>query len=848
MLIFTFSYTINADEIVDENETTLVTIAPVVSVNGNNNSIILSWNEDTNVSNYIIYRSTDAKKGFKVIANVTTNTYTDKKLSYGTTYYYKVKTQDGKVSKVVSKKVTLNKVMGVSLKESSTSVKITWDRNTAASGYYIYRSTDGKKWTKVKTISKNTTVSYNDNGLKAKTNYYYQVQAYKKVGKKTYASSKSDKVFVKTLFTLPTFTLKPYSLSSVALKLKEISGAEYYEIYLFQNESNAYELYWTATKDDFHKGYLSEHLYVDGAYETIKVKIKACAKNDYCSSYVVKSGKSGLAAPYISILKGGNKYVEARFYSYDGDERIVYELYRSTSKNGKYTKVGSRSIKSSLIIKDKKVSNGKTYYYKVRATMKIGKKVYKSAFSKVESVKTGKNAEILSATKLVKEINAEYPCSKKNLMELLVDIYGYTKTHATKGINAAKINFKTNALRAAKEIIKYDSVVTEDGIRKELEQTGFTSSEIEYALSKINVNWHDNLVKAINRDLEFGVSKEELINRYSNEYSGVTREDVVSVINEMNIDFNNQAVIYANSILEYRDQSSIYPKIELRSELENSDYTTSEIEYALENANIDWIEEIVKDYNSSYGNYCEYCSKQGLINHYTSDVYGFSEEEVLSAIEKLNIDFSESAKNDAEFLSNKYYYSKTEIIESLENEYHYTHDEAVNASQSENIDYEENAYQRVMPGMNSLGTNVTREEVKETLIEIGFTETEATKASEKIEDMFFNRPTEFENTLIQIFKVAQQQAIADSTRTDKSLVYCSENDEKLDIINLDSKYHYFIKFNEELEITTLKVTDGDFQISLDNVNLTSIDDVGLLDLRKTTNVSESDILNITCGL
>lgn len=56
----------------------------------------VTWKPVKNATGYRVYRSTYKKKKFKKIATVKTNSYYDKKLSFDTTYYYKVKAYRGK--------------------------------------------------------------------------------------------------------------------------------------------------------------------------------------------------------------------------------------------------------------------------------------------------------------------------------------------------------------------------------------------------------------------------------------------------------------------------------------------------------------------------------------------------------------------------------------------------------------------------------------------------------------------------------------------------------------------------------------------------------------------------------
>lgn len=51
-----------------------------------------------------------------------------------------------------------------------------------------------------------------------------------------------------------------------------------------------------------------------------------------------------------------------------------YRVYRSASKDGKYTAIGSTAKNSAVTFLDKKAVTGKTYYYKVRAYRNVSRK------------------------------------------------------------------------------------------------------------------------------------------------------------------------------------------------------------------------------------------------------------------------------------------------------------------------------------------------------------------------------------------------------------------------------------------------------------------------------------------
>lgn len=173
------------------------------------NSNKLSWNKVTGSSGYEVLRATSKTGTYKLVKTITsgsTVSYTDTKLATGKTYYYKVRayrTVDKKrvyssYSSIVSAKPVL-KTPSVKLTSGSKKATIKWEKISGASGYEVYRATSKSgKYSKIKTITKNSTVSYVNSSLTKNKTYYYKVRAYRTVnGKKIYSSysvAKSVKV------------------------------------------------------------------------------------------------------------------------------------------------------------------------------------------------------------------------------------------------------------------------------------------------------------------------------------------------------------------------------------------------------------------------------------------------------------------------------------------------------------------------------------------------------------------------------------------------------------------------------------------------------------------------------
>lgn len=172
--------------------------------------LTLSWNPIAGVTGYRIYKYNPTNKKYEFLKQLNgsaTNSYTDENLTQGTQYRYRVrafiKVNDKNVyGKYCTKLKTYTKPKKVTLKAKAGTRKATlsWSRVTGATGYRVYMKKSGNSnFSKIKQISKGSTVSYSKSGLTKGKTYYFKVRAYRTVnGKKIYgAYSKIKTVIVK---------------------------------------------------------------------------------------------------------------------------------------------------------------------------------------------------------------------------------------------------------------------------------------------------------------------------------------------------------------------------------------------------------------------------------------------------------------------------------------------------------------------------------------------------------------------------------------------------------------------------------------------------------------------------
>ena len=157
------SQTINYNIVADE-ETGLPKVTKLKQTKVTATMMKLSWSKATGAKYYEVYGSTNGKT-FKKITTVSATSakitkVNGKALAAGKTYYFKVRALDatgecvGAFSKVL-KTGTLTAAPQIKQlsSTSSKSATVTWGKVTGAKSYAVYKSTDGKKWTKVGTTT-----------------------------------------------------------------------------------------------------------------------------------------------------------------------------------------------------------------------------------------------------------------------------------------------------------------------------------------------------------------------------------------------------------------------------------------------------------------------------------------------------------------------------------------------------------------------------------------------------------------------------------------------------------------------------------------------------------------------
>ena len=245
---------------------------------------------------------------------------------------------------------------------------IKWNAVANASQYEVYRATT--KSGTYTLLGTTTATNYTDNKAGSGYTYYYKVKALAANGAESDYSAvvagicHCAKPTVKA--TYMGASGKPY------LRWNTVANASQYKVYRSTSKNGTYTLLGTTTATHYTDNKA-------GSGYTYYYKVRAISK-------VKSTANSVFSVPVAGICHCAKPTVKATYMGASGKPYIKwnavanasqYKVYRSTSKNGTYTLLGTTTATHYT---DNKAGSGYTYYYKVRAISKV-KSTANSVFS-----------------------------------------------------------------------------------------------------------------------------------------------------------------------------------------------------------------------------------------------------------------------------------------------------------------------------------------------------------------------------------------------------------------------------------------------------------------------------------
>lgn len=371
----------------DPDETSLKQISSTV--------VKAEWNKLQGADIYEVwYKSDISGELYKKVGTTKSTSYTIRNLDkFSTSHHVLIKAQKRSDGKTISEKswnmeiysgndgfvenlraVSIKTSLSKSKKTLTVATRLKWDKVPGASGYLITaenRNTGNMDVIKKIRNANTTTCVVKNVASVGKSAKYSSVRVVSYKGKEVTTDSYNSESVDRMPYASG---VKVSRKSGAAARItwKSVPGADKYTVYRTMPVTKSdveYAKVGETTKNYFVDktvGVAAEYKYLivsetekfSGLYNLYSYN----SLEDYTEASISKTYIHKVSTPKIkSVKNNAKKTVTVKWNKISN--ATYYIVYRSTSKNGKYTRVGA--VKGNLSYTDKKVKKGKTYYYKI---------------------------------------------------------------------------------------------------------------------------------------------------------------------------------------------------------------------------------------------------------------------------------------------------------------------------------------------------------------------------------------------------------------------------------------------------------------------------------------------------
>ncbi|MBE6748469.1 MAG: hypothetical protein E7557_04470 [Ruminococcaceae bacterium] len=315
-------------------------------------SITVKWDSVPGATEYLVYRKGGEDATYRAIATVKNISYVDtENIKNNTVYTYAVRAKSANgYGWYEGKEFGYMDPPNITVTNSTSGVKIAWDRVEGATAYKIYRRVVGGSWEAVEQVGKDV-LTITDKTISSGKAYEYTA----KVIKNSYVSADADVKKIQYVAMVSNVTLAN-AYDGVSVKWSAVSGAEKYRIYRKVTGEQSWTVLKTVNADVLS---LVDTGATSGKTNSYAVKVYSNGVWSAYKSYPFNYLASPKATKTTSTIGTG---ITIKWDKVPGAAQ--YRVYRKTSASGSWSLL-TRTTATSYT--DKNVSLNKSYIYTLKA-------------------------------------------------------------------------------------------------------------------------------------------------------------------------------------------------------------------------------------------------------------------------------------------------------------------------------------------------------------------------------------------------------------------------------------------------------------------------------------------------
>lgn len=343
--------------------------------------VLLEWKKVAGAMNYELYRKTAKQEAYELLAVTAETVYTDEAVTAGESYSYQVRAirdENGKTAQAKFSEPATVQLSSAAMQFESCeavnyrSVKLTWQQDPAASGYYIYRSVkENGTYRKIKTINGNQILSYTDSKIVPGKKFFYKICTYSKKGQSIVTGDQSQAVQAQTQADGPQLVSVNTNIGnrSLSLEWKKSANVSGYRIYRSVYPDKGFVKIKDLDSGTF-VGYEDRSVIPGGTYYyRIKgIYVNGAYKGLSSPSSSLEGNVTPCAPIGLTITQTGEDTLQINWNLTIGASS--YRLYRADAPDKEYSCIAQGLTDTTYA--DSGLRDGRTYYYRVSAVGAAG--------------------------------------------------------------------------------------------------------------------------------------------------------------------------------------------------------------------------------------------------------------------------------------------------------------------------------------------------------------------------------------------------------------------------------------------------------------------------------------------